>query len=685
MQTQITPRSKKHTMMLKTFTFYPLLFLAFAFSACSDSATKKGNATRYAYPDILDLRADVRHPLQESISSFSDLGTWHSFSLNKTENTAAIGSFAGPYLMRQQESFWLSPAILKLQIKDTDSGKIIDFSQAKEVKNTFYPGLLQQSFSIEDFEIILHLFSGNERTSLITAEVTNTGTPRNVQVGWSGTVFENTTKSIEKTSNGIKAKLNDEECVQLIFNGDVDSFEDSCYSYFEKSVALPNAAKFTVSAALVYTFSQKEAAKYEETGRALLNKTEEELRKNEKRWNSYLTQLLTQSDDALLDVKAYDKLAVKSLITLMHNWRSAAGSIYHQGIIPSYSANYFQGLWAWDSWKHAVAIAPFEHELAKDQIRAMYDYQNENGMIADCFFRDLNIEEVNWRNTKAPLSGWSIFRVYELTQDLDFLKEMYPKLIKYHEWWYDNRDHDGNKLCEYGSTDGTRIAAAWESGMDNAVRFDNALILKNNDEAFSLNQESVDLNAYLYREKVFLQKMADILNDAENKKKYTQEAKTLKDLIKNMMYCPEDGYFYDIALQTNKKINIQGPEGWSPLYNHVASKQQAEKVIELIMDTSKFNTAMPFPTLSAAHEAFNPQKGYWRGPVWLDQAYFAIKGMQHYGFEKEARMMAKKLVNSAEGLADTQAPIRENYHPITKEGLNAYNFSWSAAHILMLF
>ena len=34
-------------------------------------------------------------------------------------------------------------------------------------------------------------------------------------------------------------------------------------------------------------------------------------------------------------------------------------------------------------------------------------------------------------------------------------------------------------MCEYGATDGTLEAAAWESGMDNAIRFDGAVMLKN--------------------------------------------------------------------------------------------------------------------------------------------------------------------------------------------------------------
>ena len=76
-------------------------------------------------------------------------------------------------------------------------------------------------------------------------------------------------------------------------------------------------------------------------------------------------------------------------------------------------------------------------------------------------------------------------------------------------------------MCEYGSTDGSRIAAAWESGMDNAVRFDNAVMVKNNDYAWSLNQESVDLNSYLYADKLYLHKIATVLNLTEEAKQWS--------------------------------------------------------------------------------------------------------------------------------------------------------------------
>jgi len=642
-------------------------------------------ANRYDYPDILDMKGRITLPQQDGPASFSDLGTWHSFSLAENGDSKNIGAFVGPYLMRQQKSFWLSPSLITLQIKDINSNTMYDLSLATNVKNTFYPGLLSQTFEINDLKVMLKLYSANERTTIITADVLNAGNERQLQLGFTGSIFKTANQSMLKQKQGVKVKINDQEEAQLFFSGNNVSVVDSSYTYVDGITELNTNEQASVSTAFSYTFNKEEASKYATISSELLKDTDPVFRSNKRRWNKYITQLSKGSQDALLDVKKYDKLAVKALVTLIHNWRSAAGDIYHQGIVPSYSASYFQGLWAWDSWKHAVAIAPFEGELAKDQIRAMYDYQNQEGMIADCFFRDLSIEGVNWRNTKAPLSGWSIYKVYQQTQDEAFLKEIYPKLKKYHEWWYLNRDNDENGLCEYGSTDGTRIAAAWESGMDNAVRFDNAKIIENSRGAYSLDQESVDLNAYLYQEKLYMQKIATVLGNVDDSEQLGQEAIALKKQIQELMYCPEDGFFYDIELNTHNKIRIQGPEGWAPLYNELASTNQANEVVKVITDENKFDTPMPFPTLSAAHEQFNPQKGYWRGPVWLDQAYFAIKGMQNYGFDEEAKRMAQKLVESADGMAYTQEPIRENYHPLTKEGLNAKHFSWSAAHILMMF
>ncbi len=238
-------------------------------------------------------------------------------------------------------------------------------------------------------------------------------------------------------------------------------------------------------------------------------------------------------------------------------------------------------------------------------------------------------------------------------------------------------------MCEFGSTDGSLVAAAWESGMDNAIRFDNAKMIKNNDNAWSMNQESVDLNVYLYCDKIYLSEMAMILQKEVETKKWLTEAATLKDKINNRFYDSTTDYYYDTSLKGKLLTESMGPEGWLPLWANIPSQEQSKKILNIILQESVFNTFVPLPTIMVNHKKFDPLKGYWRGPVWLDQFYFCVEGLKKYGYTNEANMLIVKLLNNGEGIMNNQ-PLRENYHPINGMGLNAINFSWSAAHILLM-
>ena len=375
-----------------------------------------------------------------------------------------------------------------------------------------------------------------------------------------------------------------------------------------------------------------------------------------------------------------DTLTRKCITTLMNNRHGPDGGLKHEGVFPSYPE--FPGFWAWDSWKHAFALASIDPELAKNSIRAMFDYQDTCGMIPDCIFPDT--AENNWRDTKPPLAGWAVAEIFRQTNDTAFVKEMLPGLLRYHYWWYSHRDHDGNGLCEYGSTDGTLQAAKWESGWDNAVRFDSAAMVRNNSHAWSMTQESADLNAYLFLEKRELAMMAIALRQLVLARSLVGEAELIAMKIRKMMWDPGSGFFFDIDLNTKRVIRILEPNGWIPLWAGIATREQAAMIRAHILDTAEFNTLVPFPTVAANDPRFNPDKGYWRGPVWLDQAYFAIRGLRNYGYAAEANSLTSKLISNCEGLTASGVPIRENYDPLTGKGLNAKNFSWSAASVLMM-
>ncbi|CAK0875348.1 unnamed protein product [Prorocentrum cordatum] len=122
-----------------------------------------------------------------------------------------------------------------------------------------------------------------------------------------------------------------------------------------------------------------------------------------------------------------------------------------------------------------------------------------------------------------------------------------------------------------------------------------------------------------------------------------------------------------------------GCEAFAALWSGLASRQQAARVREHLLDPSKFFGRVPFSTVALDAPEFKPT-GYWRGPVWLDQAYFAIRGLQRYGHTEDAERGLQKLLAEV-----SKDPVpRENYNPVSGAGLGAQFFGWSAASLLML-
>tara|TARA_R110001583_G_scaffold10417_2_gene47826 strand:+ start:6326 stop:8353 length:2028 start_codon:yes stop_codon:yes gene_type:complete len=660
-----------------------LLLALLVWSGCQPKADKVTDLQK-DMANVLNIQGIPQAQYELEPFGFSDMGAWHGYALPSIDSTTYYGGFSGPLTMKMWGQ-WLSKNLCQLELTDASSMTTTDLSKAK-AKLNYKPGKLEQTLELEHLSLKLSLIFVSDRSALIQTDITNKSEQsQSLFVGWKGELFPKGI-TLSKSEKGLQIDFEEGDEFFLIHNDSDKSIQISpdkkSYQMFIKDKQeVASGEILEVNLLHSYYFNQEEASKEISLYTNWLNQSDQLFADNKSRWNGYLSKALN-SNNPLLDKEENRKLAAKCVQTLMTNWRSPAGDLKHSGVFPSAAYQGFYGFWSWDSWKQAVALVRFNPELAKSNLYSMFQYQDEMGMVADCVYFDP--KENNWRDTKAPLASWAVLEIYKANSDLEFVKEMYPKLVKYHNWWYDYRDNDQNGLCEYGSTDGSLIAAKWESGMDNAVRFDDSKMLKNNEHGWSMNQESVDLNAYLQAEKEDLAELAELIDHTEEAKSYKLEASSLKKRIATEFWDETTGFFYDREIVTGKLLTVQqGPEGWIPLYTGIATKEQAKRVTSILMDSTKFATKVPFPTLVADHKKFNPLKGYWRGPVWLDQAYFGIKALEKYGYNKEADALSEKLIQNAEGLL-LDSPIRENYHPISGKGLNANHFSWSAAHYLML-
>lgn len=605
------------------------------------------------YPQIIDVSFTPTTPTNSekySASLFADAGSWVGFTNPSTENW--VNGFCGPFTIDDRS--WISKSIAEISVEK--NGRKLKAADFKRDSFSYFPGVLYMSSSCEKTKIEQRLSFADKNNAMLQLQ--------SKKVKWevNSTIWLPKT-TVTKENNSLIVQLVTGEVVVVVFPKSFDLTVDG-NSYTAKSKKTSDTEYLLIS----FYNNRKEYDLAAATSIQILENPLKSINQTKKRWNDYLTKVLRNDRS-----ETYNRIAVKSAVTLLSNWRAAKGDILRDGVIPSHSNRNFNGFWAWDSWKHATALAHFAPQLAKDQVRAMFDYQAEDGMISDNVFSDK--KRNNYRDTKPPLAVWAVMEIYKETKDVDFLKEMFPKLAKYNRWWFLNRDHDKNGICEYGSNNGLLKNARFESGMDNAVRFDNSKMLQNGPTSWSMNQESVDLNAFLYLENKLLKEMALLVNQAYDD---PFDAKKMDAYF----FDEKNGYYYDRVLEDGF-IKVEGTEAFIPLWTKMASPERAEEAIKMYQKPTKFSTYIPFPTVSADHPEFQFDK-YWRGPVWIDQVYFGIAGIRNYGHKEMADAYTDQIFTRLEGLAG-DTPIGENYDPSTGKRLRAPNFSWSAAHLLMLY
>ena len=652
------------------------LFLSCTQNGGQQAETEKLADSRNGYYNLINIKNAPKYERDRDCFVFSDLGSWIGYALPENEANENTGGFVGPYMMTGRG--WIASTLAQPSM--TVNGERFDFARNIQTAK-YYPGKLVQEFRNEQVYFVTELCYESAQTAVIRTSVRNISDKElDISLSYEGGLLGKNA-SLKAMDKGVLINTGVEDAqlaVRFLTADQVNVVGKDSLRVAEKvSLALASGAEY--QGAYTETFAFDEASLQNELKAQSSMNVEQVFTKNEERWNGYLASIF-KGESPYLKENKYRRVMVKAMITLVSNWRTPAGDILHDGCYPSYCG--FFGVWSWDSWKHASATALFNPELAKNEIRCLFDYQAENGMIPDYVSRFK--ERINWRDTKPPLAAWAVMNVYENTGDKAFVEEMFDKLYKYHQWWYTDRDHDKNGVCEYGSTDGTLIAAAWESGMDNGVRFDEAEMLKNEPEnAWSMNQENICLNSFLYAEKGYLAKMAQMLGKNELADKLTQEAKALKEHIQTKMFDPDTGFFYDTRIGTGEFIKVMGAECWLPLWAGIATPEQARQVLDKMLDLTKFNSTVPLGTLEISHLRFRPTRGYWRGPVWIDQVYFGVMGLRKYGFDKEADMFVRKYIANAQGLL-TDGPIHENYNPLTGETLNCPNFGWSSAVTLRM-
>jgi putative isomerase len=345
---------------------------------------------------------------------------------------------------------------------------------------------------------------------------------------------------------------------------------------------------------------------------------------------------------------------------LMNNVYDKDGYLWSPYRCVSPGKNWFKGIWNWDSAFHAIGISRWDPELAKESILGFLKFQREDGLLPDVIWENGEMVDTF---SKPPVFPWAIEIVYKRNKDSEFLKEVYPKLVLNEKYWVENRCFNGLFYYDADNKESNDYLrrVKYESGWDNSPRWDNGIT----------EYWAIDLNCFMvlfYRSMSFFAKELGLPDDFDL---WNKKEKQLTKTINERMWDSENKYYADTNKITKEVSSALSPASFMPLYIGIASAEQAESMRIIAENNFKYK----MPTISFDNPQYS--NDYWRGPTWLNVAYFAAKGLKNYGFEVADKIKQ----NIIDMCYNEKSGIYENYDSVTGKGLCCDHFSWSCVFI----
>ncbi len=409
-------------------------------------------------------------------------------------------------------------------------------------------------------------------------------------------------------------------------------------------------------------------------------------------------------------------------------WTVPAGDLYpHQ--------------WLWDSCFIAIGLRHLSPERAITELMSLTTGQWSNGMLPNIVFHEAHKHRKHvdmWNSagspfspqnmatsgvTQPPLLAEAAVKIGEklnAKQKLEWYRQIYPALLQYHQWLYEDRDPHREGLVV--------LLHPYESGLDNSPpwiselrkhsmpgwitpieKFHLSRLINlfrrdtrhvppgqrmSNIEALAYwaavqrlkrkayNTEAIlsrslftvqDLpfNCILIRANECLREIANIIDRPLPQILLESMARTEKAIEE--LWDEDHGQYFSRSFVTHKLIEEPTIATLLPLYAGTIPKERARLLANMINDPDQFHAIWPIPSVPLSSKYFDPLK-YWQGPTWVNTNWLIIEGLRRYGFNDEAESLKSRTLQMVK-----EHGLNEYFSPLTGEPAGAANFSWTAA------
>lgn len=393
--------------------------------------------------------------------------------------------------------------------------------------------------------------------------------------------------------------------------------------------------------------------------------------------------------------------------------------------VPTHGLYPFQ--WNWDSCLTALGLAHIDEDRAWREVETLFDHQWEDGMVPHIIFhahddgyfpgpevwstgQDIPTSGI----TQPAVAGFAVNRLFERAKDKQMAVRrattLLPKIARWHDWFYKNRDPEDNGLVA--------IIHPWESGRDNSVDWDIAFervptegvmpfVRRDTQHADpdhrptqaqyeryiwlvqlfrSLNWDNARLhdaspfkivdpgfNAILIRSCADLAALASQLGADELAATSAAQAEKGLDALEQLWSAPH-GQYLCLDRVTGTLIDSLSVGGLLPAFAPLPE----DKITALAgrLDAIGEQAGYLVPSHDLNDVKFDHLR-YWRGPAWLIVNYMIADGMNKAG----QTAIVKRVVADSLQLIE-QSGFAEYYSPVDGTACGGNSFSWTAAMVM---
>lgn len=286
----------------------------------------------------------------------------------------------------------------------------------------------------------------------------------------------------------------------------------------------------------------------------------------------------------------------------------------------------------WDSFFNGLLASIDNPEAAQETIRAILSGQSPEGLVPNFTHGKFPEGRISTDRSEPPVGALCVWKMQLRHPDLGFLREVYPRLARWHAWWMNERNarHDG--LLEWGSALGTLQGAQFETGWDDTPHFEGVpgVHMAGN----TMNVYAVDLNALWAADAQYLALIAAALGENKDAGMYRRQAVEMNRRINAKLWNEELGIycsrFWDNDDGTPGAFLARlTPANFYPLISGAPSAAQAKRVLAIMTDPTQFWGEWILPTVSRK-DPFFFQQVYWHGTIWGPVNYLVFQGLKRY-------------------------------------------------------